>query len=80
VGGGNPRSIPLEGLTALEWGRALVAGRGAELWRIPIDGGEPVKLNSPGNRTGVFSLHPDGARVALTSDDVKSEVWAVRVQ
>ena len=75
--GGEPRTVSFEGLTALEWGRALIAGRGAELWRIPIDGGTPVKLNSPGNRSGGFSLHPDGARIALTTDDVKAEVWAV---
>jgi TolB protein len=33
--GGEPRSIAFEGLTDLEWGRTLIAGRGAELWRIP---------------------------------------------
>jgi len=75
--GGEPRLVASEGLTALEWGRALIAGRGAELWRIPTDGGAPVKLNSPGNRSGGFSLHPDGMRIALTSGDIKSEVWAV---
>jgi Tol biopolymer transport system component len=74
---GESRTVAFEGLTALEWGRALIAGRGAELWRIPTDGGAPVKLNSPGNRSGGFSLHPDGARIALTTDDVKAEVWAV---
>ena len=77
---GEPRLVPFEGLTALEWGRALIAGRGAELWRVPVDSGSPVKLNSPGNRNGGFSLHPDGERIALTAGEVKSEVWAVPLQ
>ena len=75
--GGEPRSIAFEGLTELEWGRTLIAGKGAELWRIPIDGDAPEKLDSPGNRNGGFSLHPDGERLALTAGDQKSEVWAL---
>jgi Tol biopolymer transport system component len=75
--GGELRQVGFEGLTALEWGRSLVAGRVAELWRIPLDGGAPEKLDSPGNRRGTFSLHPDGERIALTAGEIKSEVWAV---
>ena len=73
---GESRSISFPGLTELEWGRTLIAGKGAELWRIPTSGGVPVKLDAPGNRSGGFSLHPDGERVALTAGDQKSEVWA----
>lgn len=76
VTGGDLRSIAFKGLTDLEWGRTLIAGKGAELWRIPTTGGDPVKIDSPNNRSGAFSLHPDGERVALTAGDLKSEVWA----
>jgi hypothetical protein len=64
-------------LTELEWGRDLVAGRSAELWRIPVDGAPPVKIDSPGNRDSGFSLHPDGKRVAMTAGDSKSEIWVL---
>src|SRR5262249_55357266 len=67
LAGGEPRRIAFSGLTDLEWGRALVAGKGAELWRIPLNGGAPEKLESPGNRHGSFSLHPDGQGIALTA-------------
>src|SRR5207248_6432438 len=72
--GGEPRSTAFEGLTGLEWGRELIAGSAAGLWRIATDGDAPEKLPSPGNRSGAFSLHPDGVHIALTAGDLKSEV------
>jgi Tol biopolymer transport system component len=75
--GGEPVLIPFEGLTELEWGRDLVAGRGPEMWRLPNEGSPPAKLPSPGNRDAGFSLHPDGERLALTAGSVKSEVWVL---
>src|SRR5205807_3392330 len=74
------RSTAFEGLAGLEWGRELIAGSAAGLWRIPTDGDAPEKLPSPGNRSGAFSLHPDGVRIALTAGDLKSEVWVMRLQ
>ncbi|MBI3696855.1 MAG: PD40 domain-containing protein [Acidobacteria bacterium] len=75
--GGEPRMLPFHGLTELEWGRELVAGKGAELWRIPLGGEDPVKIESPGNRDAGFSLHPDGERIAVTAGNAKSEVWVL---
>ena len=75
--GGEARTLLFEGVTEIEWGRELVAGKGPELWRIPLDGGLPVRLDSPGNRDSGFSLHPDGERVALTAGDSKSEIWVL---
>ncbi len=75
--GGPPRRLQFAGLTELEWGRELVAARGAELWRVPLDEGAPVRFESPGNRQSGFSLHPDGERVALTAGDIKPEVWVL---
>ena len=75
--GGEARMLPFEGLTDLEWGRELIAGRAAGLWRIPLDGAPPAKIESPGNRDPGFSLHPDGEHIALTAGDTKSEVWVL---
>lgn len=74
ISGGVPRMIAFPGLTDLAWGRDLLAGRGAELWRVPVDGRPPEKLPSPGNRTPGFSAHPDGRRIALTAGQTRSEV------
>src|SRR5262249_27560028 len=65
LAGGAARSISFDGLTELEWGRELIAGKGAELWRIPTGDGALARIDAPGNRSGVFSLHPDGERIAL---------------
>ncbi len=74
---GETRAVAFEGLTELEWGRDLVAARGPELWRIPLDGGPPLKIDSPGNREPGFSLHPDGKQAALTAGSLRSEVWVL---
>ncbi|MBI3472342.1 MAG: PD40 domain-containing protein [Candidatus Solibacter usitatus] len=77
---GEARLLPFDGLTELEWGRDLMAGRGAELWRIPLDGAAPLKLAGPGNRQAGFSLCPDGESIVLTAGNAKSEVWAVALK
>ena len=79
VAGGESRTVAFEGLSELEWGGALIAGKGADLWRIPNTGGAPEKLDSPGNRSAGFSLQPDGERIALTAGALKSEVWAMKL-
>ena len=49
-----------------------------ELWRIPVAGGEPRKLNL-GVKVSHLSLHPDGRRIAFTGPDPKGgqEVWVM---
>jgi len=79
IRGREPRILPFAGLSELEWGRDLIAGRDAELWRIAVDGAAPVKLKSPGNREAGFSLEPNGERIALTAGKAKSEIWALRL-
>lgn len=64
-------------MTELEWSRDLIAAKGVELWRIPLDGAPPVQLDTPGNRKPGFSLHPDGNRIAVTVSNARSEVWAL---
>jgi Tol biopolymer transport system component len=77
--GGAPRTLAFDGAAELEWGRQLLAGRGAEIWALPLDGSPPRKLDTPGNRAPGFSPHPDGQRLALTAGQEKAEVWAIRV-
>ncbi|MEK7408095.1 MAG: tetratricopeptide repeat protein [Acidobacteriota bacterium] len=53
-----------------------------ELWRIPVEGGEPQKVSLPGNyiawpRWAGLRVHPDGLRFALTSVTMKQDVWAM---
>jgi Tol biopolymer transport system component len=71
---------------ALHWtpdGKSLVAPRWAtdstqELWRIPVDGGAPIRLElTPAPNSGGFSLHPDGGRVAYTAGRGSREVWVL---
>jgi hypothetical protein len=73
--GGKTRAIPISGVTELDWSHSLIAAKGPELWRIPLeDGAAPVQLDTPGNRRPGFSVHPDGNRIALTVSDARSEV------
>ena len=74
VAAGSPRLIPFVGLTDLAWGQDLLAGRDAELYRVPLDGRPIEKLRTPGNRTPGLSVHPDGRRIALTVGQTRSEV------
>jgi Tol biopolymer transport system component len=77
--GDEARSIPFSGATELDWSCNLIAARGAELWRIPLDGSAPAPLETPGNRKPGFSVHPDGNRIALTVSNARSEVRALQL-
>jgi Tol biopolymer transport system component len=50
-----------------------------ELWRIPVEGGEPQDLGLTMKLHTVLSIHPDGRRIAFTGPGPRSgaEVWAV---
>jgi Tol biopolymer transport system component len=77
--GGDKRTIPLSGVTELHWGAELIAGRGAELWKVPLDGAHPKKLPAPGNREPGFSPHPDGKQIAVTAGRTQSEIRVMRI-
>src|SRR5207253_2581322 len=74
---------------SLEWtpdGQSVIAskvgpegfGAAIELWRFPIAGGAPQKIDLKGaSPRGDFSIHPDGHRIAFTSGDRPREVWAI---
>jgi Tol biopolymer transport system component len=48
-----------------------------ELWLVPVEGGEPRKLDlgAPGMRE--LCVHPDARRIAFTSGGDRSEVWVM---
>jgi Tol biopolymer transport system component len=48
-----------------------------ELWRIPAEGGTPVKFNLTVNGMESLSIPPDGKRLAFNSWEVGSEVWVM---
>jgi Tol biopolymer transport system component len=76
---GEVRRIPFDGVTEVAWSADLVAARGTDLWRVPLDGSAPEKLNAPGNRAPGFSLHPDGKRIALTAGRTGTEIWTMKL-
>ncbi len=88
LGGGPPRDIyrgPAGanfGLTWMSDGRGIVARRltagDCEIWRIPVAGGAPLKLDLAFPRVVSFALHPDNRRFAFAAaDETKSELWVL---
>ena len=73
-GGGTARLIPFAGLTELVWGHELYAGRGAELWAVPLDGTPPRRLALPVGRLPGVSPSPDGRTIAFAAGREQSEV------
>ena len=50
-----------------------------QLWRVPVEGGEPkwLGLNVAGQLTGSLRFHPDGRRVAIDDIRVNLEMWVM---
>jgi Tol biopolymer transport system component len=48
-----------------------------ELWLIPLQGGEPRKLDLTAENMGEMSVHPDGRHIAFTAGQDKQEVWVM---
>jgi Tol biopolymer transport system component len=84
VAGGEPRELlrikDPERITTIAWmpdGRHLLFGKGDEMWRIPVAGGEPQRLGLAMDRLRGLSVHPDGRRIAFTSGAPEIEVWVM---
>jgi Tol biopolymer transport system component len=64
-------------------GSAMYILKAGELWRVPVDGSEPKKVDAPwaaGNfQTGPFKVHPDGRRIVFQAMTVRkpAEVWVL---
>ena len=87
LNGGEPREL-FRGLAQhyrLRWtrdGRYIIAqARGAassEIWRVPAQGGTPLKLDLSVPKMEFFALHPDNRRFAFSvNEGSKSELWVL---
>jgi len=87
LNGGEPREL-FRGLAKrydLTWtrdGRYIIAQAfgtaGREIWRVPAQGGTPLKLDLSVPKMASFTLHPDNRRFAFTvNEGTKSELWVL---
>jgi Tol biopolymer transport system component len=92
LNGGEPREL-FRGLLAppnrhygLKWtmdGRYIIAHAlsitaSGEIWRVPAQGGTPLKLDLSVPKMDSFTLHPDNRRFAFSVDEgSKSELWVM---
>jgi len=87
LNGGEPREL-FRGLAksyGLRWtrdGRYIIARANgtanSEIWRVPAQGGTPLKLDLSVPKMLFFALHPENRRFAFSVDDVsKSELWVL---
>jgi Tol biopolymer transport system component len=59
-------------------GQYVLFVRGSALWRVPVSGGEPEKLNISVPGMADISLSPDGHRLVIGVLDIKEEIWSMR--
>lgn len=87
LNGGEPREL-FRGLAKsyrLQWagdGRYIIAQArntaSSEIWRVPAQGGTPLKLDLSVPKLAFFALHPDNRRFAFSVDEgSKSELWVL---
>jgi len=87
LNGGEPRelfrgSAKYYGLKWMRDGRFIivqaVGTESSEIWRVPAQGGNPLKLDLSVPKMGSFALHPDNRRFAFSvSEGSKSELWVM---
>jgi Tol biopolymer transport system component len=91
LNGGEPREL-FRGLAQnyrLGWtrdGRYIIAQAldgpldtaSGEIWRVPVQGGTPLKLDLSVPKMESFALHPDNRRFAFaTNEGTKQELWVM---
>jgi Tol biopolymer transport system component len=86
LNGGEPRELfrGLAQVYALRWtrdGRYIIAQAftaSSEIWRVPAQGGTPLKLDISIPKLLFFALHPDNSRFAFSvTKESKSELWVL---
>ena len=50
-----------------------------ELWRVPLNGGDPQKMGISITRAYTVSPHPDGRQIAFTSQGLNQRPWGIWV-
>ncbi len=48
-----------------------------ELWRIPVEGGEPQKVDLTMERMRRLRIHPDGSRIVFIAGKSITEIWVM---
>jgi Tol biopolymer transport system component len=87
LNGGEPREL-FRGLAQayeLRWtrdGRYIIVRAfgtaSSEIWRVPAQGGTPLKLDLSVPKMGSFALHPDNRLFAFSVwEEFKSELWVL---
>jgi Tol biopolymer transport system component len=65
----------------LKWtrdGRYIIARAFSEIWRVPAQGGTPLKLDLSVPKMASFALHPDNRRFAFSvNEGDKIELWVL---
>jgi len=88
LNGGEPREIfrgSAKSNYGLMWtrdGRNIIirlhTGANSEIWRVPAQGGTPLKLDLSVPKMMFFALHPDNRRFVFSVDEgSKSELWVL---
>ncbi len=66
-----------DGLSLLFTGKPSPRGSKTELWLVPVQGGEPRKLDLAADNIRDLRFHPDGRHIAYTAGKDRQEVWAL---
>jgi Tol biopolymer transport system component len=87
LNGGEPRELFRDSgkYYKLEWTRdgryiiiQAVGTASSEIWRVPAQGGTPLKLDLSVPKMESFTLHPDNRRFAFSvNEGDKSELWVM---
>jgi Tol biopolymer transport system component len=60
-----------------KWEKGSSKSEAASLWRIPAEGGEPVKFNLTMDGLENLCFRPDGKKLAFNSWRIEAEVWVM---
>ena len=66
-----------DGLSLLFTRKPNPRGSKTELWLVPVQGGEPRKLDLVADNIRDLRVHPDGRHIAYTAGKDRQEVWAL---
>jgi len=78
-----PESFPLGSFAWTPDSREIVVtklrnNRVSEIWRVPVDGSPPSKVDFPEMRIVCLRLNPDGKTVAFHNATWRSEIWVLQ--
>jgi hypothetical protein len=49
-----------------------------KLYKVPVDGGEPIFLGATPPQRGPWALSPDGSRLAFEMGEDRGEIWILQ--